>query len=147
MIKAALCLVVLALALPSGRLAHGSRSGLASADTAKAATSMSGPGGGGPDLPVLHPLGVRANPSTLVGGGTVSVTVSFPAAVPYDRTVNISTDNPDVFSSLPSTAVVAAYATSTTFDADTNTVSSTENASIAGVSGQSQGSTTITVTP
>jgi hypothetical protein len=100
-----------------------------------------------PDAPVLFPVKASVSPDTVQGGQSFQCTVTMGAVSFVDRTVQISTDHPEVFANLPSSVVVPAGQQSVTFTVLTNSVSSTVAATITATYGSDQSSCQETVTP
>lgn len=102
-------------------------------------------GGGNPTQPSLS--SVSLNPSTVVGGNSVTGTVTLTAAAPAGGfVVNLSSSNSSV-ASVPSSVTVPAGATSANFTVSTSAVSSSTNVTITASANGVSRTATLTVNP
>ncbi|MCX7993793.1 MAG: S8 family serine peptidase [Fimbriimonadales bacterium] len=102
-------------------------------------------GGGGPTQPTLDTLSL--NPTTVVGGNSVTGTVTLTSAAPSGGfVVNLSSSNAAV-ASVPSSVTVPAGATSANFTVSTAAVSSSTNVTITASAGGVSRTATLTVNP
>lgn len=99
--------------------------------------------------PAFIPTNITLAPVSLTGGQSSTGTVTLDGAPTVDQTVQITTNHPEVFSSLPSSVVVAAGTTSQSFQIQTNTVTSNVTATITGScnGGSAQGNLLVKAPP
>ncbi|GIV10881.1 MAG: hypothetical protein KatS3mg020_0372 [Fimbriimonadales bacterium] len=102
-------------------------------------------GGGNPTQPSLNAL--TLNPTSVVGGNSVTGTVTLTAAAPAGGfVVNLSSSNTSA-ASVPSSVTVPAGATSANFTVSTRAVSSSANVTITAAANGVSRTATLTVNP
>ena len=102
-------------------------------------------GGGNPGNPSLNSISL--NPTSVVGGNSVTGTVTLTAAAPSGGfVVNLSSSNSSV-ASVPSSVTVPAGATSANFTVSTGVVSSSTNVTLTASAGSVARTATLTVNP
>ena len=102
-------------------------------------------GGGNPGNPSLNSISL--NPTSVVGGNSVTGTVNLTAAAPSGGfVVNLSSSNSSV-ASVPSSVTVPAGATSANFTVSTGVVSSSTNVTLTASAGSVARTATLTVNP
>lgn len=90
--------------------------------------------------------GITVNPSTIAGGGTVTITVSLEAALETSATVHLSATNAALFESLPGSITIPAGQTSKSITVKTVRVTRDLSTDITATYGSSASTTTLTVT-
>ena len=100
------------------------------------------------DRPIGQGIMVLASASPVTGGEAFDLTVGLDANASANTTVSVSTDEPGVFTDLPSSVVVQQGTSQTTVTVHTTTVSSTVTATITGsATGCTSGQTVLDVEP
>ena len=88
----------------------------------------------------FSPISVVPTPNAVLPGGSSSITVNLSGAPTSNESVNISTNQPSVFTDLPSSVVVPAHQTSVSFTVHTSaSASGSANITASTAGGQAVG--------